>query len=479
MKLQIRVLSGVRAGMTAVFSQDQVAVGRHPTCDLSFDPERDLDVSARHAVFARSGTRWIVRDTGSRNGTLVNGHPIRGDTILDDTDQVQFGKAGPAVEIRFVGEAVADRKPEPVAGGTFQPHARPLRQTSGVASPEARPARPRSPTTQRIRIEVGRQTRRLKILTGVLVMVIVAGTGYVLFDRQQQAAQRQRERAAAQARIDSILTASSAAIAQLRGQVDGLADALRGSQGEIQRLQADLAAAEAAGRSSEVSRLRRALAAATQAMGLQQAAASVDFRRIYEQRNPAVALIWVEFAPGDVAVGTAFAVSADGVLITNRHVLYGADGGRQPRRLAVQFANSPQVWRAAALGASPDADLAAVRVQGITGGVPVIPLADSIRVRPGDPIATIGFPGGTDLPMRSAGEEPIVRTTLTAGTVSKALPDLLQIDGYGVQGASGSPIFEAGGQLIGVLFGGEAGSNGRIIYAVPVPYVTALLRELR
>jgi S1-C subfamily serine protease len=165
-------------------------------------------------------------------------------------------------------------------------------------------------------------------------------------------------------------------------------------------------------------------------------------------------------------------------MITNKHVVFGEDGSRRPRRLAIQFSNSRQVWRATVLGASADADLAAIRVEGIVGTIPTIPLPDSVTARPGDPIATIGFPGGTDLPMRSQGEENLVRTTLTAGTIAKALRDVLQIDGYGAQGASGSPIFDASGSLLGVLSGGEAGSNGRIVYAVPVPYVTALLTSL-
>jgi S1-C subfamily serine protease len=246
----------------------------------------------------------------------------------------------------------------------------------------------------------------------------------------------------------------------------------------VQRLQRDLVSAEAAGQAGEVARLRRQLTSATQSLALQQAAAQVDFRRIHELRNPAVAMIWTEFTSGDVTTGTAFAVTPDGVLITNRHVVFGQDGSRRPQRLAIQFANSVQVWRATVLGASPDADLAAVRVQGIVGRVPTIPLPDSVSARPGDPIATIGFPGGTDLPMRSRGEANLVRTTLTAGTISKALPDDLQIDGYGAQGASGSPIFDASGTLLGVLWGGEAGSHGRIVYAVPVPHVTALLTSL-
>ena len=477
MKLQLTVLSGGRSGVSGVFSGTEVVVGRHPESHLPLDPDQDLDASGRHAVFARSGGRWVVRDAGSRNGTLVNGHPVRGDTGLDDTDQVRLGKDGPVLEVRLVPDSVPDRKPEPRPSAAAPPKAQaaPLRRTEGVTQPaDAR----RSSTTQRIRIEVGKQTRRLRILTGVLLVVLVAGVGYMVWDRRQQAADRAGERAEFQARIDSILAASAASITRLRGEMEGLASALRGSQDEVQRLQRDLVSAEAAGQTSEVTRLRRQLASATQAMSLQQAAARVDFRRIYDLRNPAVAMIWTEFAPGDVATGTAFAVTADGVLITNRHVVFGGDGSRRPRRLAIQFSNSSQVWPATVLGASPDADLAAIRVQGIVGRIPTIPLPDSVSARPGDPIATIGFPGGTDVPMRSQGEENLVRTTLTAGTVAKALPDLLQIDGYGAQGASGSPIFDAAGMLLGVLYAGEAGSNGRIVFAVPVPYVTALLTSL-
>ncbi len=483
MKLQVRVLSGGRTGVTAVFSQDQVTVGRHPSCDLPLDPERDLDVSTQHAVFVQSGSRWSVRDHGSKNGTLVNGHPIRTEIALSDADQVRLGTDGPVIEVRLVNDSVPTRKPDvkaaaaPSAAPAAPP--RPLRETAGAGLSAPTPGRRAPSMTQRIRVEVGKQTRRLRLLIALLVMVIVGAAGYVVYERQQQAAERNADRAATQARVDSILAASDAAIRSLRGEVEGLAQALRSSQGEVQRLQNNLAAAEAAGRTDEVTRLRSQLSDATHALGLQQAAAHVDFRQIYDARNGAVAMIWTRFGPRDVVTGTAFAVTRDGVLITNRHVVYGPDGTRRPVELAIQFANSSQVWRAVPIGKSDVADLAAVRVQGIQGGVPTtIPLPDSVVARPGDPIAVIGFPLGTDLPMHAAGEEDVVRTTLTAGTVSKALPNDLQIDGYGAQGASGSPIFDRAGSLLGVLYAGLDGSNGRVVFAVPVPYVTALLSSL-
>jgi serine protease Do len=244
-------------------------------------------------------------------------------------------------------------------------------------------------------------------------------------------------------------------------------------------LQARLRSAEAGGRRDEVDRLRGRLASAAQALTTQQAAALVDYRAIYDANHRAIALIWAEFGPGDVQMGTAFAVRQDGMLVTNRHVVQGPQGDRRPLRVAIQFTHSDQVWPATLVGSSAEADVAVVRVDGIRGAVPAIAVPPSAPpLRPGDPVATIGFPFGTDLPMRSSGEGNVVRATLTAGLVSKVLPDEVQIDGYGAQGASGSPVFDREGRLVGVLYGGEAGTNGRIVYLVPVNSVTTLLRRL-
>ncbi len=471
MKLQLRVLGGARAGVEGVFAHPSVTLGRHPACELQFDPERDLDVSGRHAAIERRGTRWIVRDLGSKNGTLVNGHPIHGDTTLDDTDQIRLGPAGPVVEVRLVSDGTPDRTPAraPATRST------PPRATGSTPVPRPRA----SSTAQRVRVAVVRQTRRLRTVTAVLVVLLIAGAAYVVVDRRQQAERLARERRALQAQVDSILDASAAALAQLQGRVDGLADALRRSQDDVQALQQNLRAAEAAGRSAEVERLRRELTAATQALSLQQTAATVNYRAIHDANHRAVAMLWTEFTDGEVVSGTAFAVTPGGILITNRHNVRGENGDRRPRRLAIQFTESPQVWRGRVVATDPDADLAAIQVEGIAGRVPTVAIpAPAPAPRGGDPVATIGFPFGTALPMRSAGEQNLVRATLTAGTVSKALPDLLQIDGYGAQGASGSPVFDAEGRLVGVLYGGEGSSGGRIVYAVPVNYVTALLGRL-
>jgi len=81
--------------------------------------------------------------------------------------------------------------------------------------------------------------------------------------------------------------------------------------------------------------------------------------------------------------------------------------------------------------------------------------------------------------MERRGQGAIADPTLTVGTVSKVLPDVVQVDGYGAPGSSGSPIFGRGGRVVGVLYGGERESQGKIIYAVPAGQVGAYLRQLR
>ncbi len=154
MKVQLKVIKGDQAGVTRVLSKERIAIGRHPESDLQFNPQTELEVSGRHAEIIRQDNRWFVRDLGSSNGTLVNGHRIQSDTKLDDTDQIRFGAAGPIIEFRLVADAIPD---------TGEMPARPA-PAAARASAGAAPAR-RSSTTQRVRVEVARQTKRLRRIT--------------------------------------------------------------------------------------------------------------------------------------------------------------------------------------------------------------------------------------------------------------------------------------------------------------------------
>ena len=167
-------------------------------------------------------------------------------------------------------------------------------------------------------------------------------------------------------------------------------------------------------------------------------------------------------------------------MLTNRHVVAGEDGTKQALDVALKFADSPQTFGGRVLTVSPDADLAVIRVKNLSGQVPTVcRLSEQPDpVQPGDPVATIGFPLGVDLPMLRQGDRTITKATFTAGTVSKVLPDQIQIDGYGATGASGSPYFDGKGEVVGVLHAGEPGTNGRVVYAVPASYAAKLLQAV-
>lgn len=472
MRLQVDVLSGARAGAVLFFTGDSVTVGRHPTSDLQFHPERDLSVSTHHALLLRRGGGWFVRDLGSRNGTFVNGVRLGGESPLRPSDRVLFGMGGPEVEVRLVH--FASPSVEMAIAATPLPGSVPLHL-------EAEPPR-RESTAERLRVQLARQARGFRLLAlGLIVVLVVAAV--VLFSMASRQARWDEEREVLQARADSILEASTAALGAMEVEVEGLGEALdearRDVVGARERLDAARQApANQAPEPREVDRLQNELQEATQALTRFQLAASLDFAAVEAGNRRAVARIFVEMQDGTVVTGTGFAVRPNATLVTNRHVVEG-DGGRDPLRVAVQFADSDQVWPARVLLAAPAADLALVKVDNIAGGVPVIP---GFNLRPdtldaGTPVALLGFPLGGG-PSGPDDIRPVARPLLSAGIVQSVGSELLVVQGYGATGASGSPVLDGGGRVVGVVFGGQGEGDGHRLVVVPSPLVQRLLDAL-
>jgi S1-C subfamily serine protease len=123
----------------------------------------------------------------------------------------------------------------------------------------------------------------------------------------------------------------------------------------------------------------------------------------------------------------------------------------------------------------PDAnvDLALLQIDDAGKYPAVHGIESTVDVNEGETIATLGFPLGTDTPM----EGDIVKTSLTAGRVSKLLPDVLQIDAYASHGSSGSPVLDQHGRVVGVIYGGAKEAEGRIVYAVPASKIEEILKS--
>ena len=468
MKAQFKFLSGARAGELVTFTKHYIGIGRHPLSDVRFDAERDLDVSSRHASIMRKTDGFVLQDLNSKNGTFVNGQRVAADVALRPGDVISFGEKGPALEFQVLEAeqgAAGTTAAEAAAGRASKPRA--------MVSAQAAPAAPRrSSTAVRVAIEVARQTRPLRLL--VIAMGLAAVTFGALF--WYKGRERQRELGELRARADSLAREAAALTAQFQGRLASLQDALRLAQAESARLRRELT--RPASDDSTVARLRSELEAAEQRQQSLIGAAAVDYRTIASRNQDAVAMVLIEYNTGERYSGTAFAVDSSGVLVTNRHVLHGEDGTRKPRRLGVMFASSRQLWQARIVATAPDADLAVLKVE-IRGGTPRIDglAGDDATPQRGDPVAILGYPLGFDLPMDRIANRPIAEPSLTAGTVSRTISHMLQVDGYGAPGSSGSPVFNHAGRVIGVLYGGEKASQGRLIYAVPVARLRALLRD--
>jgi hypothetical protein len=481
MRAQFTFLTGARAGQTDIIGQPVITLGRHPDCDVRFDADRDLDVSARHASLTLDGDRYVLRDLGSTNGTYVQGRLVRDPMPLAGKEVIRFGPSGPKVEFTPLSSARSDStgaaEPGPgtaVLGSQSRaetPHPpAPPRADRPAAAP--RPTASHSDTAARVRIEVERQTRGLRRTTGILFALLLLLAATYFWQAQTAARRIETDRRALLSQVDSLVSQ----IGSLSAGTEGLRVALESARSDAEQLRQQLAAAPQD--PALIRDLRSRLDAALQQQRTLAGAATFDARSVADANRDAIALVFVQFPDGSVYTGTAFAVRSDphgGLLVTNRHVVSDSNG-TIASKIGIVFEGTRQNFRADVVRISPTADVALIRAT-VHQGFPVVRgLADpGAEIRVGDPVALLGFPLGLELAEGRSWSEMGVAASLTLGTVSRRLPNLVQVEGYGAQGSSGSPIFDSSGHVVAVLYGGQTGTGGRILYGVPARYVHELL----
>jgi S1-C subfamily serine protease len=105
-KLVIEIVGGARKGARLELDDPQtVKFGRHPSCEVAFDPEVDRDASSRHAELRREGAIFCLYDLDSANGTVVDGQPVVGRTPVAPGAEIEFGAGGPRCRVHYVGVA--------------------------------------------------------------------------------------------------------------------------------------------------------------------------------------------------------------------------------------------------------------------------------------------------------------------------------------------------------------------------------------
>ncbi len=169
------------------------------------------------------------------------------------------------------------------------------------------------------------------------------------------------------------------------------------------------------------------------------------------------------------ALGSGFVISEDGFIVTNNHVIEGAD-----EILIEFFPGGGERLPAEVIGTDPNTDIALLKVDA-DEPLPFVPFGDSDIVRVGDWVMAMGNPLGQGFSV-SAG---IVSARNRA--LSGSYDDYIQTDAAINRGNSGGPLFNSDGEVIGVntaILSPNGGSIG-IGFAMSAAVVTRVIDQLQ
>ena len=188
-----------------------------------------------------------------------------------------------------------------------------------------------------------------------------------------------------------------------------------------------------------------------------------DFFRRFVPRPPGVP----RMDQDNRSLGSGFIVSADGYVLTNAHVVDGAD------EIVVKLTDKRE-FRARLIGTDPRSDVALLKIDAT--GLPRVSLGDPAKLRVGDWVVAIGSPFGFE-------------NSVTAGIVSakgRSLPQenfvpFIQTDVAINPGNSGGPLFNMKGEVVGInsqIYSRTGGFMG-LSFAIPIDVAMDVQAQLR
>ncbi|MDQ6683113.1 MAG: trypsin-like peptidase domain-containing protein [Chloroflexota bacterium] len=168
--------------------------------------------------------------------------------------------------------------------------------------------------------------------------------------------------------------------------------------------------------------------------------------------------------------GSGFIFDANGWILTNKHVVSGADTLRV-------VLNDTRTFDARVAGTDTLTDLAILKIDGT--GLPVAPLGSSAALRPGQVAIAIGNPLGDYQNTVTSGVISGLGRQIPAGSTSQTsgdqLNNLIQTDAAINPGNSGGPLLNSGGQVIGINTAVATSAQG-IGFAIPIDVAKPILR---
>jgi S1-C subfamily serine protease len=198
-----------------------------------------------------------------------------------------------------------------------------------------------------------------------------------------------------------------------------------------------------------------------------------DPARIYAARATGVVTIFAFFDNADeqAAQGTGFVVTPSGYILTSAHVVTDVAQSAHPSEahdVYIAFKDGDRV-KAEILGWDGYDDVALLKVDPAAHRLASVPLGDSSRVRPGDPVAAMGSPFGNEDSI-AVGVVSAIHRSISSLTSSYKVVDAIQTDAPITHGNSGGPLFDARGRVIGInaQIRSESGGAEGVGFAVPI-----------
>ena len=202
-------------------------------------------------------------------------------------------------------------------------------------------------------------------------------------------------------------------------------------------------------------------------------------------------VVTLETKAGDESeMGSGIVLTSDGLIMTNNHVVAPIHAGPPESTSSVATLYDGRSAVFSVVAADPASDIAVVRVQGITGLIP-ISVGNSAGLRVGEPVAAVGSPLGLQNTVSTGVIGGLNRPVLTVADADNQLAafDAIQTDAALNPGSSGGALVDMNGELIGMnsaiatLAGADragatqSGSIG-IGFAIPVDHADRIAGEL-
>ena len=209
---------------------------------------------------------------------------------------------------------------------------------------------------------------------------------------------------------------------------------------------------------------------------------SASISQIVKKVSPAIVSITADDGDGSGDEGTGMIITSSGEVLTNDHVIAGAES------VTVALDGSTQQLSATVVGADPDKDVALLQIQG-QSGLPTVTFGDSSGVQVGDQVVAIGNALALgDSPSVTSGIVSALNRTITAGDSSgggtETLNGMIQTDAAINPGNSGGALLDSSGEVIGMNTAAagttsDGTSAEDIGFAIPSSELESLISGLR